>query len=89
MARSAGNRTRREEAGRVIRPLVIQEGDRDWLDGRVEVVAMLGKSGADIRWGRRSGNAMIDMRCVAAVARRMHSVAAREMSGPGPQEISP
>jgi hypothetical protein len=59
MARSAGNRTRREEAGRVIRPLVIQGGDRDWLDGRVEVVTMLGKSGADVHWGRLSGNAMI------------------------------
>src|SRR5512132_3694397 len=29
------------------------------VDGRVEVVAMLGKSGADVRWGRPSGHAMI------------------------------
>src|SRR6266850_2451826 len=29
------------------------------VDGRVEVVAMPGTSGADVRWGRPSGHAMI------------------------------
>jgi hypothetical protein len=62
------------------------------VDGRVEVVAMPGTSGADVRWGRPSGHAMIrqalwDDDGKADAQYRGTSDAA--MCGPSLQEVSP